>query len=198
MDTRSTLAMRRFELIGTDTAQVTVATLRIVEAVDVVRYVEKSRLSISIDAFLDSLFLQAAEERLGYATGTAERDGALDLIDEMLLGEGCTVGADKGYGTEDFVAGLLERKIKPNVAQNTKRRRSAVPARVARTTGYAISQMVSKRIEQGFGWTKSIGGLRKLPPIGLQKVRVWTAWSFATDNLIRIGGIANWWQPSPT
>ena len=133
-----------------------------------------------------------------HATGTAERDGALDLIDEMLLGEGCTVGADKGYDTEDFIAGLLERKIKPHVAQNTKRRRSAVPARVARTTGYAISQMVRKRIEQGFGWTKSIGGLRKLTRIGLQKVRAWTAWSFAAYNLIRIGGIENWWQPSPT
>ena len=49
-----------------------------------------------------------------------ERDGALDLIDEMLLGEGCTVGADKGYDTEDFIANLMKRKIKPHVAQNTK------------------------------------------------------------------------------
>jgi transposase len=133
-----------------------------------------------------------------HATGTAERDGALHLIDEMLLGEGCTVGADKGYDTEDFIAGLVERKIKPHVAQNTKGRRSAVPARVARTRGYAISQVVRKRIEQGFGWTKSVGGLRKLTRIGLQKVRAWTAWSFAAYNLIRIGGIENWWQPSPT
>ncbi len=66
VDTRSALSMRRLELMGTDTAQVTVATLRIVEAVDVVRYDEKSRLPISIDAFRDSLFLQAAEERLCY------------------------------------------------------------------------------------------------------------------------------------
>jgi transposase len=91
-----------------------------------------------------------------HATGTAERDGALDLIDEMLVGEGCTVGADKGYDTEDFIAGLVERKIKPHVAQNTKGRRSAVPARVARTRGYAISQVVRKRIEQGFGWTSTV------------------------------------------
>ena len=70
--------------------------------------------------------------------------------------------------------------------------------RLARTMGYAISQVVRKRIEQGFGWTKSIGGLRKLTRIGLQKVRAWTAWSFAAYNLIRIGGIENWWQPSPT
>ena len=133
-----------------------------------------------------------------HATGTAERDGALHLIDEMLLGEGCTVGADKGYDTEDFIAGLVERKIKPHVAQNTKGRRSAVPARVARTRGYAISQVVRKRIEQGFGWTKSVGGLRKLTRISLHKVRAWTAMSFAAYNLIRIGGLENWWQPSPT
>jgi transposase len=132
-----------------------------------------------------------------HATGTAEREGALDLIDEMLLGAGCSVGADKGYDTADFVAALLERKIKPHIAQNTKRR-SAVPARVARTTGYAISQTVRKRIEQGFGWTKTIGGLRKLTRIGLHKVRAWTAWSFAAYNLIRIGGIEQWWQPSPS
>lgn len=133
-----------------------------------------------------------------HATGTAERAGALDLIDEMLLGEGCTVGADKGYDTEGFIAALLERKIKPHVAQNTKGRRSAVPVRVARTKGYAISQVVRKRIEQGFGWTKGVGGLRKLTRVGLQKVRAWTAWSFAAYNLIRIGGIEQWWEPAPT
>lgn len=133
-----------------------------------------------------------------HATGTSERDGALDLIDEMLLGEGCTLGADKGYDTEDFVAAVLERKIKPHIAQSTKGRCSGVPGRVARTRGYAVSQVIRKRIEQGFGWTKSVGGLRKLTRIGLQKVRAWTAWSFAAYNLIRIGGIEEWWQPSPT
>lgn len=64
--------------------------------------------------------------------------------------------------------------------------------------GYAISWVIRKRIEQGFGWTKTIGGLRKLTRIGLQKVRAWTAWSVAGCNLIRMGGIKGWWQPSPT
>lgn len=133
-----------------------------------------------------------------HATGTAEREAALDLVDVSLLGKGCTLGADKGYDTDEFIKALTKRKIKPHIAQNTKGRRSAVPDRVARTKGYAISQVIRKRIEQGFGWTKQIGGLRKLTRIGMKKVSAWTAWSFATYNLIRIGGIEGWWQPSPT
>jgi len=96
------------------------------------------------------------------ASGTAEREAALDLIDEMLLGEGCTVGADKGNDTAAFIEALTKRRIVPHVAQSTAGRRSAVPDRVARTKGYAASQEIRKRIEQGFGWTKTIGGLRKL------------------------------------
>lgn len=61
-----------------------------------------------------------------------------------------------------------------------------------------MSQQVRKRIEQGFGWIKTIGGLRKLPLIGLDAVRGWTTWTFAAYNLIRLGGIGAWWDPSPT
>ncbi len=61
-----------------------------------------------------------------------------------------------------------------------------------------MSQQVRKRIEQGFGWVKTVGDLRKLPVIGLKKVRAWTIWNFAAYNLIRMGGIGHWWNPSPT
>jgi hypothetical protein len=60
------------------------------------------------------------------------------------------------------------------------------------------SQQCRKRIEQGFGWIKTIGGLRKLPRVGLPAVRGWVTWTFATYNLIRLGGIGGWWDPSPT
>lgn len=133
-----------------------------------------------------------------HATGTSERDGALDLIDEMLLGKGCTLGADKGYDTQDFVQALKSRGIRPHIAQNTAGRRSAVDANTARRKGYAVSQQIRKRIEQGFGWAKTIGGLRKLTRVGLPTVRAWVTWTFAAYNLIRIGGIEDWWQPSPT
>lgn len=132
------------------------------------------------------------------ATGTSEREGALCLIDEMLLGNGCTLGADKGYDTKDFVRALEERGVVPHIARNTVGRSSAVSDEIAASEGYAISQQVRKRIEQPYGWSKTIGGLRKLMRVGLADVRAWVTWSFAVYNLIRIGGIEAWWNPSPT
>jgi hypothetical protein len=83
-------------------------------------------------------------------------------------------------------------------ARHTKGRRSAIDARRARSAGYAMSQQVRKRIEQGFGWVKTIGGLRKLPLVSLAEARGWTTWTFAAYNLIRLGGIGQWWNPSST
>jgi len=134
-----------------------------------------------------------------HATGTGERDGALDLLAVAGVRQGSTLGADKGYDTQDFVAALRARGIVPHIARNTGNgRRSAVPRAVASTRGYGISQKVRKRIEQGFGWIKTIGGLRKLPMVGLAAVRGWVTWTFAAYNLIRLGGIGEWWEPSPT
>lgn len=133
-----------------------------------------------------------------HATGTGERDGALDLVDDHLK-EGDTLGADKGYDVEAFVEALKARGIRAHIARNTSNgRRSAIDGRTARNQGYAISLQVRKRIEQGFGWVKTIGDLRKLPLIGLAKVNAWVHWNFAAYNLIRMGGVAEWWNPSPT
>ena len=134
-----------------------------------------------------------------HATGTGERDGALELLTAAGIGQGATLGADKGYDTQDFVAALKAREIVPHIARNTSNgRRSAVPVSVARRRGYAISQKVRKRIEQGFGWVKTVGGQRKLPVVGIAAVRGWVTWTFAAYNLIRLGGIGEWWEPSPT
>ena len=131
------------------------------------------------------------------ATGTGERDGALALVDAH-VNAGATLGADKGYDTFDFVAALERRGIEPHIARHTRGRRSAIDGRKARGTGYGMSQQCRKRIEQGFGWIKTIGGLRKLPRVGLPAVRGWVTWTFAAYNLIRLGGIGDWWDPSPT
>ncbi len=133
-----------------------------------------------------------------HASGTGERDGALDLLDAEGVRQGATLGADKGYDTHDFVEALDRRGIKPHIARNTKGRRSAIDARKARGKGYAMSLQVRKRIEQGFGWIKTVGGLHKLPLVSLPKVRGWVTWTFAAYNLIRLGGIGEWWNPSPT
>lgn len=117
----------------------------------------------------------------------------------MRTSRGATLGADKGYDVHDFVDQLKQRGIKAHIVRNTANgRRSAIDGRAARGTGYAISLQVRKRIEQGFGWVKTIGDLRKLPRIGLARVNAWVHWNFAAYNLIRLGGIGQGWNPSPT
>ncbi|MDQ3270086.1 MAG: transposase, partial [Pseudomonadota bacterium] len=81
-----------------------------------------------------------------------------------------TVGADKGYDAAEFIEALQEMKVVPHVAQNTSNRRSAVPDDIAASAGYEISQRKRKLIEQGFGWTKVIGGIRQVMVRGLAKV----------------------------
>jgi transposase len=105
------------------------------------------------------------------ATGTAERETALDMLDRRGGRAPITVGGDKNYDTRGFVAECRAMKVVPHVAQNTSGRRSAIDGRTTRHPGYAISQVIRKRIEEVFGWAKSIGGqarsrFRRLPRVG--------------------------------
>ena len=81
-----------------------------------------------------------------------------------------TVGLDKGYDTRDLVARLRARDITPHVAQNTAGRRSAIDGRTTRHAGYAISQRIRMKVEEIFGWIKTVGGFRKTRYRGLEKV----------------------------
>lgn len=104
------------------------------------------------------------------AYGSAERDAAL-LMTESLPGiHRLTLGADKGYDARDFIAELRHMKITPHIAQNDTNRRSAVDGRTMRHAGYQLSQKARKRIEEVFGWMKSIGLLRKLRHRGPERV----------------------------
>lgn len=108
------------------------------------------------------------------ATGTAEREAALAMFEE-LPGEGRkTLGADKAYDTAGFVAELRAREVTPHVAQNDTNRRSAIDARTTRHEGYAVSQRIRKLIETRIGWVKDIGGLRQVKLRGLERVN----WKF--------------------
>lgn len=98
------------------------------------------------------------DARLTEANGTAERTTALDMIEDNAK-PGSTVGADKNYDTADFVAGCRERGCTPHVSQNHTNRRSAIDARTTRYPGYRISTIKRKRIEEPFGWIKTVGGL---------------------------------------
>jgi transposase len=121
------------------------------------------------------------------AEGHAERVAALHMI-EPRADRPCTVtlGADKGYDTQDFVNELRSMAVTPHVAQNSSGRRSAIDGRTTRHGGYAISQRIRKRIEEAFGWIKTVAGQEKTKFRGVDRV----GWSFtfaaAAYNLIRL------------
>lgn len=121
------------------------------------------------------------------ASGTAERESALLLLEQVCGEKRITVGADKGYDTKDFVRQCRERKITPHVAQNTTRRGgSAIDARTTRQQGYGVSQRKRKRVEECFGWLKTVALLRKLRHRGLFKVDWIFTLACATYNLVRV------------
>ena len=96
------------------------------------------------------------------ADGYGERDAALVMIEGIPGHHRITVAADKGYDTRAFVANLRAMDATPHIAQHAVGRRSAIDARTTRHAGYRVSQQKRKLVEQGFGWMKTIGGLRKL------------------------------------
>jgi hypothetical protein len=103
-------------------------------------------------------------------TGTAERDAAM-MMAERLPGNGrVTIAAGRGYDTRDFVQEMRGMNVTPHVAQNTNGRRSAIDGRTTRHTGYLLSQKKRKRIEEVFGWLKTVAGLRQVRHRGVRKV----------------------------
>ena len=125
------------------------------------------------------------------ASGTAERDAALVMLDRRRgPRRRVTLGADKGYDTRSFVEELRQREVTPHVAQHTNRRRSAIDGRTTQHEGYRLSQRVRKRVEEIFGWMKTVGGGRKLRYVGTQKNQLWATLTAATYNLVRMANLA--------
>jgi transposase len=121
------------------------------------------------------------------ANGTAERDAALVMLEQIPGENRVTVGGDKGYDTKDFVAECRNLKVTPHVAQNVKRNgSSAVDGRTTRHAGYAISQRKRKRIEESFGWLKTIALMRKVRHRGIHKVGWVFTFAAAAYNLVRM------------
>jgi transposase len=124
------------------------------------------------------------------ATGKAERETALDLLKQAPRSEQGTVGADKGYDTRDFVAQARALGITPHVAQNTSGRKSAIDGRTTRHEGYSISQRIRKRVEEVFGWMKTIGLMRKTRHKGVDRVGWMFVFAAAAYNLVRMRNLA--------
>ena len=120
------------------------------------------------------------------ADGTAERDAALLMASQIPGVKPVTLGGDKNYDTQELVRDLREMKVTPHVAQNNTNRRSAIDGRTTEHPGYAISQKKRKRIEESFGWMKTIGMLKKVKLRGLEKVSWLFTFVAAVYNLYRL------------
>jgi len=123
------------------------------------------------------------------ASGRAEREAALRMLDRHERRRGrkrITLGADKGYDTQDFVGDLRKRNVTPHVAQNESGRRSAIDGRTTSWGGYRVSQRIRKRVEEIFGWIKTVGGGGKLRFIGVARNQLWAEMTAAAYNIVRI------------
>jgi Transposase DDE domain len=121
------------------------------------------------------------------ASGHAERLAAIALIEPHAeRPQAITLGGDKNYDTNDFVMELRERAVTPHVAQNDTNRRSAIDRRTTRHPGYAVSMRIRKRIEEAFGWAKTVAGLRKMRHRGLPKIDWQFTLAMTAYNLVRL------------
>jgi transposase len=161
------------------------------------RLARKSNGQSSILAYAGHVMMEnrsglVARVCLTHATGTAERDAALTMVEALTPRRRITLGADKGYDAAAFIASLRERRVTPHIAPDThltktgKRRRSAIDGRTTRHAGYGISQRVRKRIEEVFGWVKSAAGLRQTKHRGRDRVGWCFALATTAYNLIRL------------
>jgi len=124
--------------------------------------------------------------------GTAERDAAMLMAERVEGTERITVAADKAYDTKDFVSEMRGMNVTPHVSQNIKRPGgSAIDGRTTRHEGYQVSQRKRKRIEEVFGWIKTVGTLRKTRHRGLETVRWVFTFTATAYNLVRMRNLTS-------
>ena len=146
-----------------------------------------ARLCYAGHLLMENRYALVVDAELTQADGYAERATALEMLARLPpQARRRTVAADKGYDTKGFVAGCRDLGVTPHVAPNTTNRRSAIDGRTTRHPGHRISQRTRPRIEEPFGWIKTVGGGRKLRYRGRQRNRAWFLITTATYNLIRI------------
>jgi IS5 family transposase len=148
---------------------------------------KEAKLSYSGNLLVENRNGLIVDSRVWEATGTAERYAALEMLQQIPGSGRVTVGGDKGFDTADFVRECRNIWVTPHVAQNLGRRGgSAIDSRTARQAGYAISQKKRKRIEECFGWLKTIALMRKVRHRGTLKVDWIFTFACAAYNLVRM------------
>lgn len=156
------------------------------EALLVRRKGQASKLSYLGSLLAENRHGLVMRAELKQATGTAEWEAALGMLETIPGGGRITLGADKHYDTRDFVEGCRDLQVTPHVAQNQTNRASRIDDRTTRHMGYELSQRARKRIEEVFGWMKTIGLLRKTRHRGVARVGWMFTFTAAAYNLVRI------------
>ena len=166
------------------------------------RLARKSNGQASILAYAGHVLMEnrnglVSEVCLTHATGTAERDAALTLVGRLGGERRITLGADKGYDAQAFIAELRSRHVTPHIAavrrvsKTGAVRHSAIDGRTTRHPGYEISQRKRKRIEEVFGWVKAAAGLRQTKHRGRERVGWCFILAMTAYNLIRLPKLLN-------
>jgi transposase len=149
---------------------------------------KEAKLSYSGNVLMENRNGLVADVEVMQADGTAERDAAVVMVESVGGNHRITVGADKGYDTKGFAQDMRDLNATPHVAP--KKRGSAIDGRTTRHEGYKISQQKRKRVEEIFGWMKTVGGMRKLRHRGLELVTWMFTFAAAAYNMVRIRNLA--------
>ena len=151
---------------------------------------KESKLSYMGHTLMENRHGLIVNAQASHATGTAERDVAIDMLMDLPGRKRRTVGADKGYDTAGFVRNCRANNITAHVARNDKRRGgSAIDRRTSRQPGYAISQRCRKRVEEPFGWGKTVGLIRQFKVRGLSRVNEVFQLTLMGWNLTRMANV---------
>jgi len=147
---------------------------------------QAAELSFMAHAFMENRSGLCVDAEVTQADGFAEREAAVKMTSRRSGKKHITVAADKGYDTKDCVARLRQLNATPHVAQNTSNRSSAIDGRTTRHVGYGLSQILRKRVEEIFGWGKSVGGLARSRLRGLARVTSQVLSTLTAYNLVRL------------
>ena len=149
---------------------------------------KEAKLSFLGHALMENRSGLCIDLKVNEATGHAERQAALDMLSRQSRKRvhPKTLGADKGYHASDFVGALRGKNIIPHIAQAKNRKTPGLDQRTARHAGYKVSQRIRKRVEEIFGWFKTVGGLRKTRFRGVERTQECAFMVGAAYNLLRI------------
>lgn len=158
---------------------------------------QPARLCLAGHVLMEHRSGLAVDVQITRSAGAPEWEVALGMLGRLPRSGRKTVAGDRAYDTKGFVAGCRARRVTPHVAQypTTKRRRSAIDGRTTRHPGYRVSQRFRKRVEEIFGWVKTVGGGRKLRFIGLARNQFWAEMVAAAYDLVRMVRLER--QPAP-